>query len=834
MSSSSQQQNLPSVLIWRAENVVLEDIGHVPDTKEGRVARSDITSNLSEVVDNGEEAQLKYSVAQASASYKGGPPTIDPLNGIDPRIDNALDGCGTLSSLEISDCDSDGRTSSPDETWDDQVLRAQHLEGFEDFLPYDELEVLMVKDRVYKYLKTCKILSGHSDTKLRAIADDMLDRHTVPDPRDAHDQPANLRRPKRETCRRKILAILASVDNVGDMNVFIEHEIYDCHLPFAIDFTGKVVSREIGGVLEPLPFEHWNWRVMDKFNHYQWRMTAPFFDMADYKCPHLKLKSDTILPFGRDPGTKKAWGGSGEVEKIMVHPAHHNYPHEKGDDQHLYFARKCLQKGDLSQEDYENRFWNERNNLLRVRKNPNVITMLASYEIDGEYSFLFPWAHGGDLAAFWRSHSTQSRLQDEDETLPLWLMTQFLAIASGVDAVHQPTSDEEQYLQLPGKAKVLYGRHGDLKPGNILCFKGEGDSLGNFQISNFGLAACHGSRSIQEIVGGKTGLTYCYRSPEFTVNRSVNPSYDVWPLGCVFLEFVGWYLLGWTHVNDFAGERNFDSNGSQIQAYPWAENSPNDRLLDEVFSNDAFFDEEMKSVDGQNVRTARIKPSVVEEIRLLREDESCSDLLLDVLDFIEDKMLRMNSNKRTQSHEIVEFFENLVQVCKDYPSYGIVKTKLPRRADTNLSEIDNRSMLDQPGGQFSLDQGIRSAAIVVAAQTIEQDSVCVAGISAPVLLRNGARSPKESELGMTRNDFQPPELPDSPTFDTTDTSVWDDRPISVQVTRQTTPAQSQAFLRRALHLVLFKLRTTLQREVTGQRLTGRRLVFHLLSSGTIC
>ncbi|EEY21504.1 protein kinase domain-containing protein [Verticillium alfalfae VaMs.102] len=786
MSSSFQQQNLPSVLIWRAENVGLKDIDRAPNAKDVGVARSDITSNLSEVVDNGEEAQLKYSITKASAARKGGSSLIDPLKGIDPRTDNAPNVYGDFSSLDISDCNSEGRISSPDENWDDQVLRAQHLEGFAEFLPYDELGALMVKKRVKKYLEICKIPSRYPESNLQEITDAILDRHKVPDPRDSPGQPKRLRRPMRETCRRKIFAILASIDKADDIELFIEHGIYDCHLPLAIDFTKQVVSREIGGVLEPLPIRHWTRRVLDTFNYYQWRVTAPFFDMADHKCPHLKLRSETILPFGRDSGTAKAYGGSGEVEKIVVHPAHHNYPHEKDDNQHLYFARKRLQKGTLSQQDYEKRFWNERNNLLRVRKNPNVITMLASYEKDGEYSFLFPWAHGGDLTAFWENHSAQPRLRDKDKTLPLWLMTQLLAIARGVDAVHQPTSDEEPYLQLPGKVKPLYGRHGDLKPGNILCFKGKGDPFGNFQISDFGLAACHGTRSIQEIVGPQFGLSLCYRSPEIKVNGSVNPSYDVWPLGCVFLEFLGWYLLGWAHTDDFAGKRNRDSNGSEVQTYPGAENPPTDILFD-----DSFFDEEVKSVDGQIIRTARMKPSVIQELRLLRQDQSCSDLLLDVLDFIEDRMLRMNPNKRAQSHEIVEFFEKLVQICRDDPSYGIAKSKSPRRADTNLSEIDNRSMIEQPGGQLMIDQGIRSAAINMAAQSLEQDPVGVAGISATILLRNGAPSPEERKLNMPRSNFQPPELPDSPTFGTTDTSVWDERPISIHITQQTTPTPSQ-------------------------------------------
>ncbi|RXG41520.1 hypothetical protein VDGE_30812 [Verticillium dahliae] len=147
MSPSFQRQNLPSVLIWRAENNVdSKDIGYVPTTKDVGVARSDITSNLSEVVDNGEEAQLKYSFAKAGAAHKGGSSSVDLLKGIDPRTDNAPDVYGDFSSLDIPDYNSEGRTSSPDESLDDLVLHAQHLEGFAPFLPFDKLDALMVKN----------------------------------------------------------------------------------------------------------------------------------------------------------------------------------------------------------------------------------------------------------------------------------------------------------------------------------------------------------------------------------------------------------------------------------------------------------------------------------------------------------------------------------------------------------------------------------------------------------------------------------------------------------------------------------------------------------------
>ncbi|KAM0335138.1 hypothetical protein ACHAQA_000179 [Verticillium albo-atrum] len=615
MSSLPQCADLPSVLLWKpGSHVGLEDIAQAAVVVNTKPAPpSEITSNISEVVDNGEEAQLQFSVPKPNKALGGETTKIDCLNGINPRTSTGSEEYGSIEFLDFSCSDAESfKSSSDDLSWDDQIIRASHPEGYEEFLPYDELENLMVEVHVREYLTTHKsLLTAFSKAQLEAMTDQILKRVKCPDPRDSRDQPADKRRPMKETCRRKILAILASADNADKIPFFIKHEIYDCHLPFTIDFATGIVCREIGGTLEPMPFKGWKRRDLENFNSFQLKMTAPFFDIEGFKCPHLRLKSSTVLPFATGPKVNQVQGGYGDVEKIQMHPAHHNY-HPVEDDQPLFFARKCLVKGSLKLKDYEKRFLNERKNLLRVRKDPNVITLLATYEFNGQYCFLFPWAHGGDLKEFWQNHSTKPRLENKDETLPLWLIKQFLAIAKGLDAVHQPTDSRElePFLTLPGEGKPIYGRHGDLKPGNILCFKGKNDALGYFQISDFGLSACHGSRSIQEDVNKGTGMTITYRSPELEVNQSVNPSYDVWPLGCVLLEFVGWYLHGWAHVDEFSEKRRKDFARSEGRAPAGTDGLSIDDRYTSVFSYDDFFNEKVKSVNGKDMRTATIKPSV--------------------------------------------------------------------------------------------------------------------------------------------------------------------------------------------------------------------------------
>lgn len=46
-----------------------------------------------------------------------------------------------------------------------------------------------------------------------------------------------------------------------------------------------------------------------------------------------------------------------------------------------------------------------------------------------------------------------------------------------------------------------------------------------------------------------------YRAPEYDIASKVSPSYDIWSLGCVLLEFVTWYLLGGKGVEEFSKRR---------------------------------------------------------------------------------------------------------------------------------------------------------------------------------------------------------------------------------------------------------------------------------------
>jgi serine/threonine protein kinase len=105
-----------------------------------------------------------------------------------------------------------------------------------------------------------------------------------------------------------------------------------------------------------------------------------------------------------------------------------------------------------------------------------------------------------------------------------------------------------------------HGRHGDLKPENILWFKSYHDKdpnllMGVLKISDFGLTRFHGTMSKSHINAERVAVTGTYRAPEYDIYKAVSQSYDIWTLGCVILEFVIWYLLGWEEVDRFSENR---------------------------------------------------------------------------------------------------------------------------------------------------------------------------------------------------------------------------------------------------------------------------------------
>jgi len=218
--------------------------------------------------------------------------------------------------------------------------------------------------------------------------------------------------------------------------------------------------------------------------------------------------------------------------------------------------------------------------LKRFGGHPNIITLLATITIKidkntEEYYLLFPWAEG-DLLAFWQR---TRRPRMENLKIFKWIFNQILEIVKAIDYIHDPKPPK-----FDDRGEQLYGRHGDIKPENILWCKS--DNAETLVISDLGLSVTNSKNSRSNRLGADILVTPDYRPPECDidgVSGKISRSFDIWTLGCLLLEFVVWILNGWQGREEFR-ERRFSQyiNGISTDIFFEVRPAPGD-------SNEAIF-----------------------------------------------------------------------------------------------------------------------------------------------------------------------------------------------------------------------------------------------------
>lgn len=157
----------------------------------------------------------------------------------------------------------------------------------------------------------------------------------------------------------------------------------------------------------------------------------------------------------------------------------------------------------------------------------------------------------------------------------LWFAEQCLGLASGLGCIHNTDlgRTEIPFKKLPWSADDrTCGRHGDIKPNNVLWFrdqdydskahingngKGEHGEHGRLRICDFGLTRFSHPKATTTSAG-VLRLTQTYRPPEYDTVKKVSRAFDIWSLGGMYLEMITWLLLGGEGVNDFEEKRMDD------------------------------------------------------------------------------------------------------------------------------------------------------------------------------------------------------------------------------------------------------------------------------------
>lgn len=224
-------------------------------------------------------------------------------------------------------------------------------------------------------------------------------------------------------------------------------------------------------------------------------------------------------------------------------------------------------------------FNREYNILSHLRKmehaNDHIVTLLAAYEQNDHSYLLLPWADF-DLYRYWREKSPNAPCGDH--MVSSWIQRQCCGLAGAVSTIHhyltssQTTifhdedSVEKEHTQSIGKKSdhtdslkgplILKGRHGDIKPQNILWFPDQQNGLGVLCLSDFGTAHFTNADRKASYQRESMSSSRTYRSPESILpDGELSGQCDVWALGCVFLEFVCWYAGGCKLLKQFEDDR---------------------------------------------------------------------------------------------------------------------------------------------------------------------------------------------------------------------------------------------------------------------------------------
>ncbi|RSL65884.1 hypothetical protein CEP54_004021 [Fusarium duplospermum] len=435
---------------------------------------------------------------------------------------------------------------------------------------------------------------------------------------------------------RIIFAILVLIKETDKLGRFFEAGFCDEDLPFIFDADGILLSQgrpDNQSSKRKTCFMKEDTSLMRSFHREQWQINVPFiYRPKKNRVLEYQLHSETIMPWtSREP--VKQNGGFAKVYKVQIHPDHHAF----FQDGHDTFALKVLCC--TNQETYHEEFQRELYALRKTPPGPHVIELLATFKRGEEFSFLFPWADGGNLTELMNKEPSEllGSRPDASRILTRWLAKQCAGIAKGLRGMHNAKpkfrsnddSDKDEW-------KDNYGIHGDLKPENILRFKGE--DLGELKLSDFGLTKFHtiATRSKQP---GNGPMSPTYASPEQTKDfLYVSRRSDVWALGCVFSMLLTWAIRGPAAVKAYDKARHDEKDPGRKRT--WYE--------DTFYGTEHDEDGEPLIPDGFFLKKAVIE-CIEENKRAISGPDSESNYLTEFLDFIRDKMLEIDSDKRVTS-----------------------------------------------------------------------------------------------------------------------------------------------------------------------------------------
>lgn len=245
-----------------------------------------------------------------------------------------------------------------------------------------------------------------------------------------------------------------------------------------------------------------------------------------------------------------------------------------------FFALKTLEAGDARSQTH---FCLEVKALMKIKatQRSHLVDLVTTFKYDNKYNLLFRWANGGNLSDLWKQPAARVEDPSSPHKSMCWLAQQCWGLADALDGIHNARMslreiDEVEPLSNIGVAPKQTasmttrfgpskndskdcGRHGDIKPPNILWFEQDENDFGhgNLKISDFGITTFHTEWTTKiDPKKEEIEVTYTYAAPEWDLKEDISRPFDIWSLGCVFLEFVTWRLHGLDGLQRFRDQRS--------------------------------------------------------------------------------------------------------------------------------------------------------------------------------------------------------------------------------------------------------------------------------------
>ena len=461
---------------------------------------------------------------------------------------------------------------------------------------------------------------------------------------------------------------------------FADEQITDSNLPFnpALDF----LKGEIRGTLSKV-FAGWPRHDIIEFYYIQWSFSAPMFDKLH---KHYEMDEHVIMPFVESEEDNARQGGYSEVWRVRIHPAHQRLLQPINGEQPSFAVKRLSSNNPIQFEREVEMLY-----AFSDRQHTHLVQLLATYKLRERYHLIFPYAKS-NLREFWNSFP----LVDNPKMTASWALNQMRGIASGLSQIHisGPRTSEWNNISSSSLPSIdlnirerRFGRHGDIKPESILWFDKDGISGGVLVLSDLGLSRFHRIESRSNVGPQTIGGTRTYVPPEVELGGLVSRAFDIWSLGCVFLEFITWLLDGAQGLDAFGDLRTEETA-------------------------DGIYDDSFYTIIQKPPPRAIIRKGVREWIEHLRGQPQCSKFLLDFLGLVLGRLLTTEPKDRISSDELDRKLSKMLQRVQTDPHYSEPFNKpkrlsLPSSGDGRIPSILNTGILGE-GSELKKETWYRS------------------------------------------------------------------------------------------------------------------------------